>query len=95
MPAISVTEESEMNKNTTQMFLTPIEVKEHIIKVWGNDGDFLSELLGGYPTPKAKRRVADTSMFFIDVLPVAPSRFRPVRSGALQGGILCCLSLVL
>ena len=67
-----------MKNNMQQVYLTPIEVKEHLSKLWEKEREFLNELLGGYPTPRAKRRTANTNMFFIDILPVAPSRFRPV-----------------
>ncbi|XP_031567352.1 DNA-directed RNA polymerase I subunit RPA1-like [Actinia tenebrosa] len=72
--------QKEVTKSLQQTFLTPKEVKEHLDLVWQKDGDFLNTLLGGYPTPKARHRKSSSQMFFIDVLPVIPSRFRPLSS---------------
>lgn len=70
--------EKEAAKSLQQSFLTPKEVREHLGQVWAQDGDFLNILLGGYQSPKSRHRKSTSEMFFIDILPVIPTRFRPV-----------------
>ena len=55
-----------------------------MFQVWMADGDVLNALLGAYPSPSAKKRSASANMFFIDILPVIPSRFRPVSQVSLN-----------
>lgn len=69
-------------KCTKQQFVSPLEVQEHIKGLWENQGMLMdaifgcmkSEVTGGSGT--SGRSTAD--MFFLDVVPVPPSRFRPV-----------------
>lgn len=61
-----------------QIYLTPTEAKEQIFKIWEYHGDFLDILLGAYPSPTARRKRSSADMFFFEVFPVPPSRFRPV-----------------
>jgi len=70
----------EVKKLTAQVFLTPLEVQKHIFKVWERYGDFLNILFGAYPSPTAKRRCCSADMFFLEIFPVPPSRFRPVSN---------------
>ena len=72
--------EEEVKKLTQQTFLSPLEVKKQIFRLWENYGDFLSVLLGAYSSPAAKRKCSSADMFFFDIFPVPPSRFRPVSS---------------
>ena len=71
-------------KCTKQQFVSPLEVQEHIKALWDNQGMLMdaifgcmrSEVTGGSGT--SGRSTAD--MFFLDVVPVPPSRFRPVST---------------
>ena len=72
--------EEELKKLTQQTYLTPLEVKNQIFQVWENYGEFLNILVGAYPSPTAKRKRSSADMFFLDVFPVPPSRFRPVST---------------
>ncbi|XP_048588420.1 DNA-directed RNA polymerase I subunit RPA1 isoform X2 [Nematostella vectensis] len=70
--------QQEVAKSLKQTYLTPKEVLEHLEEVWSKDGEFLNILLGGYPAPNARHRASSADMFFVEVLPVVPSRFRPL-----------------
>lgn len=71
-------------KCTKQQFVSPLEVQEHIKALWDNQGTLMdsifgyirSEVTGG--SGSSGRSTAD--MFFLDVVPVPPSRFRPVST---------------
>ena len=84
--------EEEVKKLMQQTYLTPLEVKNQIFQIWENYGEFLNVLLGAYPSPTAKRKFSSPDMFFLEVFPVPPSRFRPVRSEHtyLIGHVVCC-----
>ena len=75
--------EEQAKKLTQQTFLSPLEVKKQIFQIWENYGEFLNVFLGAYPSPNAKRKRSSADMFFLEVFPVPPSRFRPV-SGKLK-----------
>ncbi|KAL9951314.1 hypothetical protein ACROYT_G043957 [Oculina patagonica] len=70
--------DDQLKKLMQQTFLTPLEVKKQIFQVWERYGDFLNILFGAYSSPTAKRRCCSADMFFIEIFPVPPSRFRPV-----------------
>lgn len=70
-------EEEDDFESGTQIYLTSADVRDHLRQVWQKDQQvlrclfhFLSESSADYPT----------DAFFIDVVPVPPSRFRPVSS---------------
>lgn len=63
--------------NTTDVYLTPLQVYAHISMLWKNHQDFF-DLLYGSTEPKAKTRTSSPDVFFISVLPVTPNRFRPL-----------------
>ena len=62
-----------------QEYLSPSHVKEHLRKVWALESQLLKMCFpvlnihvlgdGGYPT----------DVFFLETVPVPPTRFRPVR----------------
>ena len=71
-------------KCTKQQFVSPLEVQEHIKALWDNQGTLMDSIFG-YMRSEATggsgssgRSTAD--MFFLDVVPVPPSRFRPVSA---------------
>ncbi len=62
---------------SSQMYLTPLDVLKHFEKIWTNE----KEVLGIYlATLKSSDQVHNNpiSLFFFEVLPVLPSKFRPV-----------------
>lgn len=63
-----------------QVHITPLEVQKHLHQVWQNDEALLNVLLGSYSTPTATKRKSSPQMFLLNVIPVPPARFRPVRS---------------
>ena len=60
---------------TQQMYVSPVEVKVHVQRLWEREKQLLSVMFGGAGT-KWGRSITD--LFFLTVLPVPPSRFRPV-----------------
>ena len=79
-PTVVEGEKEENVRNAQQAYVTPLEVQEHLRRVWQNDEVFMNTLLGSYPSPSATKRKSSFQMFFLNVVPVPPSRFRPVRS---------------
>ena len=58
---------------TQQVYVSPVEVKVHIQRLWELDGGLLKALFEG-----AGGQGGAEDLFFLTVLPVPPSRFRPV-----------------
>ena len=73
-----------VDKCTKQQFVSPLEVQEHMKSLWDNQGPLMDAIFGhvrvevGGGHRNGGRSLAD--MFFLDVVPVPPSRFRPVSS---------------
>ena len=71
-------------KCTKQQFVSPLEVQEHIKALWDNQGTLMDSIFGYMRSEvtgwsgSSGRSTAD--MFFLDVVPVPPSRFRPVSA---------------
>ena len=72
-----------------QILIHPLEIKEHINKLWQNEKDLLS-LLYGRIHPVAKQDESDepfraesigAELFFIEYLVIPPNRFRPESKG--------------
>ena len=80
--------DEEVKKLMQQTFLTPLEVKKHVTQIWETYHEFLNVLLGAYPSPTAKRKRSSADMFFLEIFPVPPSRFRPVS-------VVICADIVL
>ncbi|XP_063046574.1 DNA-directed RNA polymerase I subunit RPA1 [Engraulis encrasicolus] len=58
-------------------YLTPSLAKEHIIKLWEKEGFFLKHLFSGMDTHSQSTFKPD--LFFLDILLVPPSRYRPIN----------------
>ncbi|XP_065184132.1 DNA-directed RNA polymerase I subunit RPA1-like [Sycon ciliatum] len=59
--------------------LMPHEIREHVVQMWQLDQGVLQHVFGVLGTvPKVNVQGSPMDMFFVQVLPVAPSRFRPV-----------------
>ncbi|OAD76996.1 hypothetical protein PHYBLDRAFT_123028 [Phycomyces blakesleeanus NRRL 1555(-)] len=62
----------------TQRYLTPYEVRDQIKSLFVNEGDITTLLYGARnPSVPSQIRRATYHMFFIELLAVAPTRFRP------------------
>ena len=73
------------DKCTKQQFVSPLEVQEHIRSLWDNHCQLMGAIFGHLRGETSGRGADDrreADMFFLDVVPVPPSRFRPV-SGTL------------
>ena len=58
-----------------EQLVLPLEARQHMEKVWQNDNIILSLLFGQQQQRSAIEKV---NIFFLSVIPVPPSRFRPV-----------------
>ena len=74
-----------LNCPTEQHFLTPLEAREHLRTLWRDDPLLMKSLFSCLKNQsKAKgvwsEGVCSVDMFFVDVVVVPPSRFRPVSN---------------
>uniref|UniRef100_A0A4W3IBN4 DNA-directed RNA polymerase subunit n=1 Tax=Callorhinchus milii TaxID=7868 RepID=A0A4W3IBN4_CALMI len=60
-------------------FLTPSTAKEHMLELWNNDGFFLKYLFPGLELTANAKTGWNLDMFFLDLVVVPPSRFRPIN----------------
>ncbi|XP_054680311.1 DNA-directed RNA polymerase I subunit RPA1 isoform X3 [Grus americana] len=67
-------DESQLGKRG---YLTPMTAKEYILALWKNEGFFLRSLFPGMDPHESSGFSPD--MFFLDLLVVPPSRYRPVN----------------
>ncbi|XP_030306303.1 DNA-directed RNA polymerase I subunit RPA1 isoform X2 [Calypte anna] len=67
-------DESQLGKRG---YLTPMTAKEYILALWKNEGFFLRYLFPGMDPDENSGFSPDT--FFLDLLVVPPSRYRPVN----------------
>ncbi|NWQ66095.1 RPA1 polymerase, partial [Neopipo cinnamomea] len=67
-------DESQLGKRG---YLTPMTAKEYILALWKNEGFFLRYLFPGMDPHESSGFSPD--MFFLDLLVVPPSRYRPVN----------------
>ncbi|PKU48663.1 dna-directed rna polymerase i subunit rpa1 [Limosa lapponica baueri] len=67
-------DESQLGKRG---YLTPMTAKEYILALWKNEGFFLRYLFPGMDPHDSSGFSPD--MFFLDLLVVPPSRYRPVN----------------
>ncbi len=66
---------------SSQMYLTPLDVLKHLEKIWTNEKEVLAIYLATLRSPhQSITNVHNNpiSLFFFEVLPVLPSKFRPV-----------------
>ncbi|CAF1095595.1 unnamed protein product [Rotaria sordida] len=68
---------------SSQMYLTPLDVLKHFEKIWTNEKEVLGIYLATLRSPHHSITHIHNnpiSLFFFEVLPVLPSKFRPVLS---------------
>uniref|UniRef100_A0A8B9IUU5 DNA-directed RNA polymerase subunit n=1 Tax=Amazona collaria TaxID=241587 RepID=A0A8B9IUU5_9PSIT len=69
-----VIDENQLGKRG---YLTPMTAKEYVLALWKNEGFFLRYLFPGMDPDESSEFNPD--MFFLDLLVVPPSRYRPVN----------------
>ncbi|KAI9101842.1 hypothetical protein DFS34DRAFT_683946 [Phlyctochytrium arcticum] len=70
-------EEKEFDHATRDKFLTPLEVREHLKVLWERE-QAIFDLLFGATNVETGKRSSSWTMFFLDVVSVTPTRFRPI-----------------
>lgn len=60
-----------------QKYVNPMEVRDHVKLVFQNSRELLRTVFGG-TLASEQPNIDSVEMFFIDVVAVPPSRFRPV-----------------
>ena len=75
-----------------QSYVTPLEVRDHMSRLWANQKPLVNAIIGCCAMAESATREEEVSqvergqeispadIFFLDVLPVPPSRFRPVSA---------------
>ncbi|EDV23428.1 uncharacterized protein TRIADDRAFT_27970 [Trichoplax adhaerens] len=63
-----------------QKYMHPIEVRYHLRQLWKNEKRILTLVFGTFNKLTSNRRIANENSFFLDVIPVPPTRFRPVST---------------
>ena len=77
-------EHRKANECLKQSYITPLEAREHTREMWKNHKALMDGIFGGSES-SVRSCEGDESvlnpadMFFLSVVPVPPSRFRPVR----------------
>ena len=71
--------DKKINKGdqSAQTYVNPIEVRDHLRLVWKNSKSFLKAVFGASLSSSCSD-FNSSDMFFLDVVAVPPSRFRPV-----------------
>ena len=67
---------------TKQMYLTPLEVKQHVACLWDNQQTLMNAIIGcsvrtketGEGRGVVATEISPVDVFFLDVVPVPPSR---------------------
>lgn len=67
-------QKEEGGSDRKQQYLNPLEVREHMRRLWAEAGALLEPLFGSF------------EIFFINSLLVSPNRFRPESKGGKQSG---------
>lgn len=72
---------SEDQGASKRRFLPPLEVKERLCKVFEAEASIIIELFSAINPTEGTSKRTDSGMFFLDVLPVTASKFRPTSKG--------------
>ena len=90
-------------KLLSQKYINPIEVRQHVQQVFQKSGDLLRAVFrGSLATEECS--LNSIEMFFMDIIAVPPSRFRPVcahffmvviKNTGLQHHICCLIVLAI
>ncbi|XP_043918265.1 DNA-directed RNA polymerase I subunit RPA1 [Protopterus annectens] len=60
-------------------FLTPSVAREHVRELWNNEGFFLKYLFSGFEMAQDNKSEFNPDVFFLELIVVPPSRYRPVN----------------
>ncbi|CAH1774106.1 unnamed protein product [Owenia fusiformis] len=71
-------DEAAVESLTEQMYLTPEQARQDLRLIWQNCGPLLRKIYGCLDVPVTDTDSYPTDMFFLSVVPVPPSRFRPI-----------------
>ena len=66
-----------VNELSGLQYMTQIQARDHLRKLWENEKDILISVLGALNISTCDEQ-SPIDIFFLDVLPVTPPRFRPV-----------------
>lgn len=73
-----------------QVYITQAEIRKDLHQLWANDGPFLKSLIGALDVSQSYTQ-QPFDVFFVDVIPVIPSKFRPVSPIDLLRVVTCCM----
>ena len=79
--------EEEYKEGGSQKYITPLEVEDHVRRLWGTESALLGLMYGRFASEAANQ--TDTQgfqQFFIRKVIVPPNRFRPESEGGFGGG---------
>ena len=83
---VESSDDEEYREGTAQQFITPLEVKDHLEKLWSKEYELLGLMFGKYDPSKPNQTDSlGCSQFFIEKVVVPPSRFRPESEGGMGG----------
>lgn len=69
--------EEALEFNDEDLLLLPVQVAAHLYMMWEINSELLDLIYGVYDS-KLKKRVSSPDVFFIEVVPVPPNKFRPL-----------------
>lgn len=64
---------------TVKSYLTATEARQTMRDFWQNENHYLSRMFGLLQVPSGQEVEHPTDVFFLDVVPVPPNKFRPLR----------------
>jgi len=85
---LDVEEDEEYKEGTSQKYISPTEVQDHIIKLWNRQEDMLNLMFGKFEQGSKQEMEVQSlgpKMFFLNYVVVPHTRFRPESEGG-QGG---------
>ena len=68
--------EDEIKSNKNMKFLSPMDVHKHLELFWKKES-FLCDSIYGSKSKGGKRSKSSYKMFFVEMIPVTPTKFRP------------------
>lgn len=81
--------DEEYKEGGQQKYISPVEVRDHINRLWRKEGDLLNLVYGKFEPAGPNKPFETTSLgvqlFFVDQVVVPPVRFRPESEGGHGG----------
>jgi DNA-directed RNA polymerase I subunit RPA1 len=69
--------EETLGFNDEDLLLLPVQVAAHLYMMWEENSEILDLMYGTFDS-KVQKRVSSPDVFFIEVVPVPPNKFRPM-----------------